>query len=194
MFETAAGTLDCLGVTVFTVTGALVAARKEMHLVGFAVVGTAAGIGGGTIRDLLLGLPVFWSREPAYLLACLLVSALMYFAANVPHFRFRCFLWADAFGLALFAVTGAERARQVGASAVVAAFVGVVTATFGGIIRDLLGGEKPVLLSREFYVLAALSGATAFIALTALGASRELAIGLGFLAGFTVRAAALRFG
>ncbi|MFF8802014.1 MULTISPECIES: trimeric intracellular cation channel family protein [unclassified Methylobacterium] len=194
MFETATATLDWLGVIVFTVTGALVASRKEMDFVGFAVLGTATGIGGGTIRDLLLGAPVFWTREPSYLLACLFVSCLVFFAAHIPQSRYRFLIWLDALGLALFAVAGAERALQAGASATVAVVMGVVTATFGGVVRDLLGGESPVILSREIYASAAGAGAGSFVALTALGAERDLALGLGFLVCLAVRAASLRFG
>ncbi|GJE00529.1 trimeric intracellular cation channel family protein [Methylobacterium isbiliense] len=194
MFETAATTLDWLGVIVFTVTGALVASRKEMDIVGFAVLGTVTGIGGGTLRDLLLGSPVFWTREPAYLLTCLAVSAAVFFAAHIPQSRYRYLLWLDALGLALFAVAGSERAWQAGVGATVAVAMGVITATVGGIIRDLLGGESPVILSREIYASAALAGAITFVALTAAGGPRELAVGAGFLVGLLVRAASLRFG
>ncbi|SOR32681.1 membrane protein of unknown function [Methylorubrum extorquens] len=83
MFETATATLDWIGVIVFTVTGALAASRKAMDFVGFAVLGTATGIGGGTLRDLLLGLPVFWTVQPAYLLTCLIVSGAVFFYR--PH-------------------------------------------------------------------------------------------------------------
>src|SRR4051812_22183654 len=89
MFQTATTTLDWLGVIVFTVTGALVASRKEMDVVGFAVLGTVTGIGAGTLRDLLLGSPVFWIREPAYLTTCLLVSGLAFFVAHIPQSRYR---------------------------------------------------------------------------------------------------------
>jgi uncharacterized membrane protein YeiH len=110
MFQTATVALDWLGVIAFAVTGALAASRKEMDVIGFIVLGTVTGIGGGTLRDLLLGLPVFWIREPAYLVACALVSVLVFFAAHNPRSRYRFLLWLDAIGLALFAVTGAEKA------------------------------------------------------------------------------------
>ncbi len=194
MFETATATLDWLGVTVFTVTGALAASRKEMDFVGFAVLGTATGIGGGTLRDLLLGLPVFWTVQPAYLLACLAVSGAVFFTAHIPQSRYRYLLWLDALGLALFAVAGTERALQAGASPLVAIVMGVVTATFGGVIRDLLGGESPVILSREIYASAAGAGAAVFAGLTLLDAPREFALGTGFTVALLVRAASLRFG
>ncbi|MBB1092756.1 trimeric intracellular cation channel family protein [Rhodopseudomonas palustris] len=194
MFETITTLLDWLGVVAFTVSGALVASRKEMDIVGFVLLGTATGIGGGTLRDVLLGLPVFWVHEPAYLLTCILVSGLAFFTAHIPHSRYKALLWLDAVGLALFAVTGAEKAALAGASGGVAVAMGVVTATFGGIIRDLLGGEVPVILSREIYVSAALAGAAAFVVLMMVGTPRELSTGVGFAIGLLVRAAALQRG
>jgi uncharacterized membrane protein YeiH len=194
MFQTATSVLDWLGIIAFTVTGALVASRKQMDLIGFIVLGTATGIGGGTLRDVLLGLPVFWVGEPAYLITCALVSVLVFFAAHIPQSRYRYVLWLDAIGLALFAVTGTERAVHAGADFTVAVAMGVITATFGGIVRDLLGGESPVILSREIYASAALAGAVALVVLTAAGAPRELAVGAGFAIGLLIRAAALRYG
>src|SRR5215211_2484676 len=194
MFQTATTVLDWLGVVAFTITGALVASRKQMDVVGFVVLGTVTGIGGGTLRDVLLGLPVFWVREPAYLIICALVSVLVFFAAHIPRSRYRFLLWLDAIGLALFAVTGAEKAWHAGANGIVAVAMGVITATLGGIIRDLLGGESPVILSREIYASAALAGAVIFTSLLALGAPRELALGMGFAVGLLIRAAALHYG
>ena len=194
MFQTATFVLDWLGIVAFTITGALVASRKEMDVVGFIVLGTVTGIGGGTLRDLLLGLPVFWVGAPAYLIACALVSVFVFFAAHIPHSRYRYLLWLDAIGLALFAVTGAEKAAQAGAGPTVAIAMGVITATFGGIIRDLFGNEAPVILSREIYASAALAGAVVFVLLMVAGSPRELAIGCGFATGLVTRAAALRYG
>ena len=194
MFETATATLDWIGVIVFTVTGALAASRKAMDCVGFAVLGTATGIGGGTLRDLLLGLPAFWTVQPATLLTCLLVAGLVFFTAHIPQSRYRALLWLDAVGLALFAVAGAEKALQAGASPLVAVVMGVVTAAFGGVIRDLLGGESPVILSREIYASAAAAGAAVFVSLTLLDVTREVALGAGFTVALIVRAASLRFG
>lgn len=194
MFETVTTALDWLGIVVFAVTGSLVASRKQMDVVGFALLGTVTGIGGGTLRDVLLGLPVFWIREPAYLVTCVLVSGLVFVTAHIPQSRYRFLLWLDAVGLALFAVTGAEKAIHAGAGAIVAVAMGVITGTFGGIVRDLLGGESPVILSREIYVSAALVGATIFVAMMSMGAPREFAVGTGFAIGLAVRAAALHRG
>lgn len=193
-FDTALAVLDWLGLAVFAVTGALVASRKEMDIVGFALLGTATGIGGGTLRDLILGVPVFWTAEPAYLGTCLAVSLLVFFTAHVPQSRYTLLLWFDAAGLALFAVAGAEKALGVGADPLVAVFLGVATATFGGILRDVIGAEPSIALRREIYVTAAVLAASVFVALAALGAPREVAIGAGLSAGFGLRGAALAFG
>jgi uncharacterized membrane protein YeiH len=195
LFETAATALDWVGVSAFAISGALVASRKRMDVVGFALLGTVTGIGGGTLRDLLLGQgPVFWVHQPAYLVVCIIVSCAVFLTAHIPQSRYRLLLWFDAVGLALFAVTGAERALLAGSGSLVAIAMGVITATFGGIIRDVLGNEAPVVLSREVYVTAALVGATVFVVLSSFGSGRESALGAGLAAGLIVRGMALRRG
>lgn len=194
MFDTFAAMLDWFGIVVFTMTGALVASRKQMDIVGFILLGTVTGIGGGTIRDTVLGtLPAFWVTEPSYLVTCMTVSVVAFFLAHIPQSRYTVLLWFDAVGMALFAVTGAEKALLTGAAPVVAVAMGVVTATFGGIIRDVLGGESPIVLRREIYVTAALAGATLFVTMSFYGIAREIALTGGFLTGAAVRCAALRW-
>ena len=124
----------------------------------------------------------------------MVVSGVVFVTAHIPQSRYRVLLWFDALGLALFAVTGAERALLVGSGPVVAVAMGVITATFGGIIRDVLGNESPVVLSREIYVTAALVGAGVFVVLSAYGLGRESALGAGLLAGLVVRGMALQRG
>lgn len=187
--------LDWLGIVVFAVTGALVASRKEMDVVGFAMLATVAAVGGGTVRDILLGnLPVGWVKEPGYLLVCVIVAVIMFFTAHIPQSRYRLILWLDAMGLAMFAVVGADRALDAGAGTVVAIAMGVVTATFGGIIRDVLGGEVPLILRKEIYATAALCGAVMFLGTLSVGLPRPGAMLAGFLAAFAVRALALYHG
>lgn len=195
MIDSIAAVLDWLGLVVFATTGALAASRKQMDIVGFALLATAVGIGGGTLRDVMLGtLPVFWVARPAYLLVCLAVACVVFFIAHIPQSRMRWLLWLDAIGLALFAVTGADKTLAGSFSPVIAVAMGVVTAAFGGIIRDVLAGETPVILSREIYVSAALLGAAVFVALVQLGTARPTAMAAGFASGFAVRAAALHWG
>jgi uncharacterized membrane protein YeiH len=193
-FETATTVVEWLGIVAFTVSGALEASRKRMDIFGFVLLGTVTGIGGGTLRDLLLDLPVFWLGAPSYLVVCVLVSAAVFFLAHLPQSRYRVLLWCDALGLALFAAIGAERALLAGTGPVVAVAMGVITGTFGGIIRDMLGAESPVVLSREIYVTAALLGAIVFVALIGLGLAREIAVGVSFAAALALRGTALHWG
>jgi uncharacterized membrane protein YeiH len=192
VFENSIAFLDWLGIVAFTMTGALVASRNQMDAVGFVLLGTVTGIGGGTIRDLLLNVhPILWIEHPEYLAVCIVVSLLMFFVAHRIHSRIRLLLWADAVGLALFATVGAERATDSGASPLVAIVMGVITACFGGIIRDLLGQARSIIFSYEIYVTAALFAAIVFVALHMLGLSREVAVAAGVVAGLALRAGAM---
>ena len=195
MFQTLVLALDWFGLCVFAVTGALTASRKEMDIVGFALLGSVTGIGGGTIRDVILGIdPVFWVNRPEYLLTCILVACLTFFVAHIPQSRERLLLWFDAAGLSLFSVTGAQIALAQGVSPSIAVAMGIATATFGGIIRDLLGGESPVILRQEIYITAALLGSSAFVGLSSLGMAQDISAAAGFIAAFTLRAVALHWG
>jgi len=163
--ETVIHGLDFCGVAVFAVSGALTASRKQMDIVGFCLIATVTGIGGGTLRDLLLGVgAVYWIQEPSYVLLCCAIAAVLFFTASSFESRFRVLLWADAVGLAVFCITGAEKALLAGAPATVAVLMGVMTATFGGVIRDVLCAEIPLILRREIYATAAAAGAIAFTA------------------------------
>jgi uncharacterized membrane protein YeiH len=194
MLDSIAQFLDWFGLCVFALTGALLASRKQMDIVGFALLGSVTGIGGGTIRDVLMGaLPVFWVQKPAYLLTCVLVSCAAFFVAHLVQSRQRLLIWADAVGLALFSVTGADIAQNHGGGSVVAIALGVATATFGGIIRDILGGDSPVILRREIYVTASFLGASVFVLLQHFDLPKNPALVAGFLAAFLLRAAAVTF-
>jgi len=186
--------LDWFGVAVFATTGALAVSRKQMDLIGFVLLGPVTGIGGGTIRDALLGnLPVFWTADPRYLITCVTVSSAAFLLAHIPQSRHALLLQFDAVGLSLFAVVGAETALAAGAEPVVAIAMGVITATFGGIIRDILGGESPAILRREIYVTAALLGATLFVVLLFAGMGRSGSLITGFSAALALRLGALRW-
>ncbi len=192
MFQSGIAFLDWLGIVAFAVTGALAASRNEMDLVGFVLLGTVTGIGGGTLRDLLLDIhPILWIEHPAYLAVCVGVSIGIFFVAHLIDSRYRLILWLDAVGLALFAAVGAERAISSDAPFIVAVTMGVITACFGGIIRDVLGQQRSIIFSREIYVTAALAAAAIFVVMAALGAPREVALVAGFAAGFGLRAGAL---
>lgn len=195
MFEDLITMLDWLGIIVFTLTGALVAARNQMDLVGFVLLGTVTGIGGGTLRDVLLDAhPLVWIGEPSYVIVCAGVSTLVFFTAHLVRSRIGLLLWLDALGLALFAVTGAERAIATGSGPVVAVIMGVITACFGGIIRDTLSGERSIIFSREIYVTAALLSATSFIVASHFNMPRDIGVTLAVIIGFALRGGALRYG
>ena len=189
------GLLDYSGAVVFAISGALVAARARMDIVGFALIGIVTGIGGGTLRDLLLGrLPVFWVDQPVYLLLCIAASTVTFFTVPLIASRLTMLLWADAVGLAVFAVLGADTAHAAGAPFTIATSMGVVTATFGGIIRDVLCRETPLILLKEIYATAALLGALTYLAALQLEAGKPAAVLAGCLITFVLRGVGLVYG
>jgi uncharacterized membrane protein YeiH len=194
-FENWIALFDWLGIVAFAASGALVASRKEMDIIGFALLGTVTGIGGGTIRDILLDIhPILWIEHPAYLAVCITVSLIVFSTAHLIQSRLQLILWADAIGLALFSTVGAERAIAAGAPPLVAIVMGMITACFGGIIRDVLSQERSIIFSYEIYVTAAMVAATTFVSLQFVGCPRELAVASGVLLGFTLRGGALIWG
>lgn len=187
--------LDYAGVAVFAATGALAASRKELDLIGFLFLAAVAGIGGGTLRDVLLGaLPVFWAQNPLYLVVCGIVAVLVFFTAPMLESRYKLLLWLDAVGLAAYCVLGAAKGFAATGSPAVAVVTGVLTATCGGIIRDLLAGEPSVLLRPEIYITAALCGAAVHTLATVAGLPFAAAASAGFVVALIVRGGALRFG
>lgn len=186
--------VDMLAVAVFAISGGLVAARREMDPIGFIFLGTVTGIGGGTVRDLILGVAPIWLMQPLYLWVCVVASLLTFWAARLLASRFRALLWIDAVGLSMFAVVGAQKATLMGFDPMVSIWMGVLTATLGGLVRDILAGETPLLFHREIYATAAIVASGGYLVLHALGLPMAVTTGGGFLAGFLTRAAAIRFG
>lgn len=185
---------DYAGVAVFAATGALAASRKQLDIIGFVFMACVTGTGGGTLRDLILGVPVFWTVNQDYILVCAAVAVIVYFTAHLIESRYKLLLWLDAIGLAAYCVFGAYKGLVVTGSATIAIVMGVMTATFGGIVRDIAAQEPSVLLRPEIYVTAALTGASAFTLLAILGLPMPLAAALGALAALAVRGGALWFG
>lgn len=187
--------LDFAGVAVFAATGALAASRKQLDIVGFIFLAAITGIGGGTLRDLILGkLPVFWVQQPAFIAVCVVVAIGVFFTAHLVEFRYRLLLWLDAIGLASYCVLGTMIGLEYGVSPFAAIVTGIMTATFGGIFRDVIAGEKSVLLSDEIYISAALLGASSFAFMMSLQVDKTIAIIVAFTLAFLLRAAALLFG
>ena len=185
---------DILAAVVFAVSGALVASRKNLDVMGFMWFSVITGVGGGTVRDLILEVPVFWVQNPAYVSACLVTAVVMHFVAPRVESRFRTLLWFDAFGLALVTVAGTVKASDMGAPALVAIAMGAVTGCVGGIIRDTLGHVPSVLLGHEIYVTASVLGACTYVGLNGLGIGRLAAVLAAFVVTFGVRSLAIRYG
>lgn len=185
---------DVLAAVVFAVSGALVASRKGLDIMAFMWLSVITGVGGGTVRDLILDVPVFWVQNPVYVAACLATAVVMHFIAPLVESRYRTLLWFDAFGLALVTVAGTVKAWDVGAPALVAISMGAVTGIVGGILRDTLGHVPSVLLNHEIYVTASVLGAGTYVALNAADVGRTQAMVAGFLVTFVVRGLAIRFG
>src|SRR5512145_35275 len=185
---------DVLAAVVFAVSGSLVASRKGLDVMAFMWFAVITGVGGGTVRDLILNVPVFWVQNPVHVAACLVTAVVMHFVSPLVESRYRTLLWFDAFGLALVTVAGTVKALDAGAPALVAIAMGAVTGSVGGIIRDTLGHVPSVLLRHEIYVTASVVGACTYVGLSGLGLARLSAMTAGFLVTFGVRGLAIKFG
>ncbi len=186
--------LSLSGVAVFAISGALTAGRKGFDIFGVLVIAIVTAIGGGTIRDLLLNRPVFWTIDTRYLWVTTGAALITLLYVRVQRPPMRLLLIADALGLALFTISGTQIAEGAGASPGVAILMGGITGAAGGVLRDVLSAEVPMLMrDGELYATAALAGAVGYLLLRWAGMEREHAavIGMGLVA--TVRFAALRW-
>ena len=186
-------TLSIVGTFVFAASGALAAARLGQTLVTFAFFALVTGVGGGTVRDLLIGAPVFWVVDAVPAIACVSAALIVWYTPR-RWWSARALDWLDAIGLAAFAVFGAAKAMSFGVPPFVAGIMGVVTGCVGGIMRDLLAGEPSILLRPELYVTAAAFASGSFVALRWLGLEVPVAGVLAALFGFGLRAVAIRQG
>jgi uncharacterized membrane protein YeiH len=185
---------DIVAAVVFAVSGSLVASRKNMDVMGFMWFAVITGVGGGTVRDLILNVPVFWVQNPAHVSACLVTAVAMHFLAPLVESRYKTHVWFDAFGLALVTIAGTVKAMDVGAPPLVAIAMGAVTGSVGGIIRDTIGHVPSVLLSHEIYITASVLGGCTYAGCDALGVNRAAAMAAGFLVTFTARGLAIKYG
>jgi uncharacterized membrane protein YeiH len=185
--------LDLAGVAVFAISGALVAAAKRQTLVTFFFFAVVTGVGGGTVRDLLIGAPVFWIGENRTLLICV-TAALLVWVAPARAWQGRALLWFDAVGLAAYATFGAAKGLAYGVAPLPAIAMGVLTACLGGIVRDVLAGEPSILMRAELYVTAAALSAAAVVGLLLVGVEPRFAGLLAALFGFVLRAGAIARG
>ena len=186
--------LDLFGVFVFAISGALAAGRKDMDYFGVMVLALVTSTGGGTFRDLVLGItPVFWVRDPSYLMAAAAGAAVTLILAKAIHRARYLLQLADAFGLALFTAIGTLIALDAGVSGVIAVVMGVMTGVVGGVIRDLLSGVIPLVLRREIYAMASLAGAVILVVLVHFELAASVALWAAFGVTLTVRLVAMRW-
>ena len=185
--------LDFAGMAVFAATGALAGARLRQDLVTIVFFAAVTGVGGGTLRDLLIDAPVFWVHDWRYVAVAIAVAILVWFVGG-KGWRLTALLWLDAIGLAAFGVIGAAKAMAYGVPPLICIVMGALTACFGGIIRDLLAGQPSVLLHREITITAALLAASTFVGLRMLDVSVFIASAVAVVLGFGLRAGALRWG
>lgn len=184
---------DLFGTAVFAFSGVLVAGRLRMDAIGVIVLAAVTAIGGGTIRDLLIGAsPIFWIKDPTYLWVILGTSAFGMWLARVPsRLPWYALPVADAFGLALFVVIGTKKALLFGTSDMVAVVMGVITGVAGGLIRDVLAREVPMVLQKEIYATACILGGIIYILCIKLGLSYVPAMVISMLGVLVVRVTAI---
>ena len=187
-------TLDLTGTFVFALSGGLAAARGRLDPFGFVVIAIVTGLGGGTLRNLLLDLhPVTWVADPLYLGVCIAAALVSFASARWLESRLRWLRIADALGLGLFVVAGTQLALSTGAHGGIAVMMGVTTGIAGGIIRDVLCNEVPLVLQQEIYALAALAGSVAYVMMDAGGAPPLLTAAVAFSLCAGLRLAAIRW-
>jgi uncharacterized membrane protein YeiH len=187
--------LDLAGVAVFAASGVLAARNRELDLLGVIVIAAMTAIGGGTLRDVLLQrYPIFWITDARYLIV-IVASALL----TVAYVRVRpapdnALLVADAFGLALFALSGAQVAEAAGCRASIVVLMGTITGVAGGVLRDVITAQVPLILRKDLYATAAIVGVALYLLLQAVGLERSLAFVAGMVAVIALRLLAIRWG
>jgi len=182
---------DYLDVFVFAVSGGLVAIRHNMDLFGILVISLFPAIGGGTLRDILLDVPVFWLSDP--IIICIALAGGLSAVVYKSWTSVRLFVWADALGLALFAMLGTLKSFELDYGFLTSVMMGTITATAGGLIRDVVCGGPPLLLKEDIYATAALAGASICYGLMYFEFSTAQSLIVGFIAVFTIRALAIKF-
>lgn len=188
--------LDIAGIAVFALSGALVAAKERQTFVTMAFFALVTGVGGGTVRDLLIDAPVFWVTDPWVAVVCLGTALAAWFTPT-RWWSGKLLDYADALGLAAYAVLGSAKALAYGIPPVPAALMGVITGCVGGVIRDVVAGRPSIIMQPELYVTAAALTAAITVAgmqfAGALGLVDAAVWGAAFVAGFALRAAAIRY-
>ncbi|MFI4911973.1 MAG: trimeric intracellular cation channel family protein [Sedimentisphaeraceae bacterium JB056] len=183
---------DILGTIAFAITGALVAMRKKMDLFGVLVLATVTSIGGGTFRDMMLGIrPVFWVSNYSYLIAILFTTIVVFFSVKKNIGSKMLLQTADAFGLAIFTIIGVSKTLSCEYSSLVAIVMGCVTGILGGMIRDILTGRIPLVLRKEIYATATIAGGLVFVVANYFGISEFANIVTSTIVVFVIRIIAI---
>lgn len=186
--------LDYAGVAVFAISGALAAGRRSMDWLGVMVIAIVTSIGGGTLRDLLLDRTAFWIRDPGYLMTILGAALFTMVYARFQRAPEKALAIADAFGLALFSISGAQIAESAHHPGLIVVVMGTITGVFGGVIRDVLCAEIPMILRKgSIYGTAVIVGASIYVLLQQAGIDRSLASLAGMTAIATLRLSAIYF-
>ncbi|MDX2210940.1 MAG: TRIC cation channel family protein [Sphingopyxis sp.] len=184
--------LDLAGIGVFALSGALMAVRLRQTLVTASFFALVTGVGGGSVRDLLIGAPVFWVQDGAIAAVCIAIALIVWLTPQ-RWWDGRLLEWADAVGLAAYSVFGTAKALAWGVPPVPALLMGVITGCVGGIIRDLLAGVPSIIVRPEIYVTAAALASGLFLLLLWVGTTLPVAAVAGAMAGFILRGAAIRW-
>lgn len=187
--------LDLAGVAVFAISGALAAGRVGLDLLGVIVIAAVTAIGGGTLRDLLLNRhPIFWIRDPRYLYVIGAAALLTVVCARIWPIHGHALLIADALGLALFALSGAELAEEAKLPPIIVVLMGTMTGVAGGVARDVLTAQVPLILRHDVYASAAIAGIALYLVLQKIGAPRAWAFAAGLIVVAGLRLAAIAWG
>lgn len=187
--------LDLIGVAVFAISGVFVAAHSNLDLLGGLALAALTAVGGGTLRDVLLNRhPIFWVRDARYLLVILMAAALAMVYVTFFSPPGYGFLIADALGLALFAISGAQIAEAESFSSLVVIMMGTMTGTAGGMLRDVMSARVPLIFQQDLYATAAIAGIVVYLALQKLGVPRSLAVSVGVVAILVMRLLAVVWG
>ena len=166
--------LDLIGTFVFAISGTIAAGEKRLDLFGAAFIGFVTAIGGGTLRDMMIGIsPVSWTSSMAYLYVIILAVIITFFLKEqIFRFRRTIFLF-DTIGIGVFTIIGVEKALANGINTPVAIIMGILTAVAGGVIRDTLNNEVPQIFKKEIYATACFAGAVVYILLKRFGIQTE---------------------
>lgn len=185
--------LDGLGIFVFAISGVLTAIDKKFDLVGTAIIGFATALGGGTVRDVMIGeTPVGWMKNSNYLLIILAAIICAYLFKNyIMKLRKSMFVF-DTVGIGVFTILGIQKTLDAGLDAPIAIMMGIVSAVFGGIVRDVLCNEVPLIFRREIYASACLAGGIVFIAMTKIDLPLHWTMTVSMLVVFLIRYLAVK--